>query len=44
MANNSEKSSTHPWLKHALGSCIYRTEWTAGAGLRWQPAKGCWCS
>ena len=22
MANNSEKSSTHPWLKHALGSCI----------------------
>ena len=43
MANNSEKSSTLPWLKHALGSCICRTEQTV-AGISSQSFKEGWSS
>ncbi len=43
MADNSEKGSTPPQLKHALGSCIYRAEQTA-IGILLRLLKGFWCS
>lgn len=43
MANNSEKGSTLPRSKHALGSGTYRTERTA-AELLLRLFKGFWCS
>ena len=43
MANNGEKGSTLPRLKHGLGSCIYCTDETP-AGILFRPLlKGYWC-
>ena len=40
----SEKGSTLPRLKHALGSCIYRAERTAAGILLLQSLEAFWCS